>query len=163
MIKRIIVEGADQQGKSTLCKILADRLGWEVKHFGKPSEDFNFIADYIVPEYTISDRNFLSEIVYSMVKNVKSRAQFMLLDNIFKNKETLLIVMDREDYFVFDSSRHEDYTYKAIVQAIELYRKVYRQISFEKIMINPNEGSFLSNVEHIITKITQANEDIQEP
>lgn len=155
MIKRIIVEGADQQGKTTLCRILSDRLGWEVKHFGKPANDFNFIADYVIPENTISDRNFLSEVIYSRINNSKCRAQFMLLNNIFKNNDTLLILCDREGYFVFDTKRYEDYSYEAIQMAINLYRQTYELVSFDKLIVNPNHDNFAGTVEHIIAQINE--------
>ena len=42
----IIIEGAEQQGKSTFCKKLVDRLGLEVVHFGPPTKDFDFFGGY---------------------------------------------------------------------------------------------------------------------
>jgi thymidylate kinase len=139
MIERIIVEGADQQGKSTLCKLLAEQLGWKVKHYGKPSPDFDYVRDYLVPPKTICDRSFPSEIVYSRVNDVKSRCSINLLSNIMRHQNCLLIILDRNSDFVFDSSRHEDYTESQITRALVLYRALFKQIDMQKVIINPND------------------------
>lgn len=157
MIKRIIVEGADQQGKTTLCRLLAKSLDWRIKHFGKPHDDFNFIADYIIPENTISDRNFLSEVVYSTINERQSRAQLNLLANIFRNKGTLLILVDRGEDFKFDDSRHEDYSEVQIREAVRMYRLVYDLAYMDKIILNPCDENFEKDVEDLILRI---NEDI---
>lgn len=157
MIKRIIIEGADQQGKSTLCKILQKELNWDVVHFGKPSEDFDFIKGYMIPENTISDRNFMSEIVYSKVVGRQSRAAMTLLSNVFKHNDTLLILLDRENDFIFDESRKEDYNKFEIMDAILIYREEFKKLNMEKMKLNPNSPDYLTKVQSIIDLI---NEDI---
>lgn len=148
MIKRIIIEGADQQGKTTLCNLLQEKLGWCVMHFGKPYEGFDFIADYALLEDTISDRNFLSEVVYSRVQGRISRAQPTLLCNLFK--DTLLILLDREDDFVFDGSRSEAYSQEDIEKAIGFYRDEFMKLKMEKMRLNPNCPDYQIHVQSII-------------
>jgi thymidylate kinase len=153
MIKRIIIEGADQQGKSTLCALLHEKLGWNIVHYGKPKEGFNYILDYLLPENTISDRNFLSEVVYSKVKNRLSKARPMLLSNLFTRDKTLLILLDREHDFIFDNTRHEEYSYRNIQKAISIYRDVYNNVNMDKVKLNPNSCLYDSQVQSIIDKI----------
>jgi thymidylate kinase len=150
MIKRIIIEGADQQGKSTLCNLLHKELGWDIKYFGKPFDGFNFVEDYMLNNYTISDRNFLSEVVYSKIRGEKSRAQATLLCNIFKQSGTLLVLLDRGDDYVFDDSRHEDFTQHDIHKAIKIYREEFPKLDMEKMVLNPNCQDFSIHVQSII-------------
>lgn len=147
---RIIVEGADQQGKSTLCKILAEKLGWDIIHYGKPDEDFNFIDDYIIPDMTISDRNFLSEVVYSKVNGRKSRTSTTLMSNIFRSNGALLILLDREESFKFDYTRPEEYSDEKVNQAIQYYREEFKHVNMEKMRLNPNSEDFDIHVKAII-------------
>jgi nicotinamide riboside kinase len=158
MIRRIIVEGADQQGKSTLCKLLSEELGWKVIHYGKPNADFDFTTGYKLPENTISDRNFLSEIVYSKVVDRIPRAAMMLQCNIHKHDDTLLILLDREEHFKFDSNRSEDYDQGQILKAIGLYRKEFGRLNMEKMKLNPNSENYSQVINLILNSI---NEDTQ--
>jgi thymidylate kinase len=160
MIKRIIVEGADQQGKTTLVNYLSEKLKWNIIHFRKPAENFDFVSGYMIPEKTISDRNFLSEIVYSQVCERKSRASMELLSNVFRTRDTLLIVLDREDSFIFDKSRKEDYVESDIYFAIDLYKKEFKKVNMEKMILNPNCEDFEKHVQAIIDLASY--EDTQE-
>lgn len=157
MIKRIIIEGADQQGKTTLCNLLQEKLGWDVMHFGKPFEGFDFIKDYKLPEHTISDRNFLSEVVYSRVNNKKSRAASILLCNMFKRDDTLLILLDRDKDYVFDGSREEAYDEASIKLAIYYYREEFNKLTLNKVRLNPNGANYDLHIQSIINS---ANDNI---
>lgn len=121
--KAIIVEGADQQGKSTLCAALSQKLGWSIQHFGKPGNDFDFKDDYLLKPGTISDRNFISEMVYSKVNGEPSRIEDLqyLISN-FKD-DVLIVYVDRFDSFEFDD-RPEQYTEAQIIEAREHYRDI---------------------------------------
>lgn len=150
MIKRIIIEGADQQGKTTLCNQLAKQLEWDVIHYRKPDESFNFTSGYKLPIYTISDRNFLSEIVYSKITDRPSRASMELQSNVHRHDETLLIMLDREDDFKFDSNRHEDYNLNQIIKARLVYRDEFKKLNMEKMKLNPNSPHYFEQVQSII-------------
>lgn len=137
MITKIIVEGADQQGKSTLCKFLAEQLGYSVVHFGKPEKGFDFGEDYAIQEKTISDRNFLSERVYSRIRQEKSKVNMPVVKSIFST-DTLVILVDRGENFVFDDSRPEMYSETQIRKAMRFYRDEYDMLRMNKIHFNPN-------------------------
>lgn len=140
MFTRVIVEGADQQGKSTLCKILSEKLGWEVIHYGKPHKDFNFFADYLTAANTISDRNYLSEVVYSRIDGRGSRVIHQhALEAQMKHVRTLMILVDRGTSFVFDKTRHEDYSDIDIAKAITIYREEFKKVNLVKVILNPNQ------------------------
>lgn len=71
-----IIEGPDLSGKSTMVKKLNKDNKYEVIHFDKPNNSFDFQNHYLEvlnKENVILDRYFFSEIVYSKVFNRKCR------------------------------------------------------------------------------------------
>lgn len=157
MYKRIIIEGADQQGKSTLCQMLAMRLGWKVIHFNMPNSKFDFFNGYFVGENTICDRSFLSEIVYSKIRGAIPRVQSFHICNRLSKENTLIILMDREDSFVFDNYRKEEYSEEAIKKAIDLYKSEFTKLPMEKLHLNPNSDDYTTRVENLIKLIKDGN------
>lgn len=150
-IKSIIVEGADQQGKSFIAKFLSERLDWNVVHYGMPPPDFDFYRDYILHDHTISDRNYLSEVVYSKIRKQKCRIMnHIAIEREMKN--TLLILADRRNSFVFDN-RDEEYNEKQIYEARELYRYEFRKLSMNKMLVNlsdrKSEQKLLKLIQHL--------------
>ena len=148
MVKRIIVEGADQQGKTEFCKLLQQQIGWKVVKFDKPKEDFNFIQDYITEEQTICDRNFLSEIVYSKIRGQECRIEDVdTLCAILNAKDTIVVVLDRGNDFIFDYSREEMYAEIQIRRAIIEYRAQFQKLKhIRKFKINPNDSNSLKSI-----------------
>lgn len=137
MISKIIVEGADQQGKTTLCNFLAKELGWNIVHYAKPEKNFDFGYGYAIPDSTISDRNFISERVYSRIRQEKSKVEMQAIKDIF-GVDTLVIIVDRGDSFIFDDSRPEMYSEVQIKKAMRFYRDEYDMLKMNKIYFNPN-------------------------
>lgn len=153
-IRRIIIEGADQQGKSTLTKYLAEKLNWNITHFGKPTEEFSFFTDYIVPEHTISDRNFMSEIIYSRIRKQNCRINNLeLLQQTLHEYGTILIMLSRGENFQFDGDRHEEYTQFQIYQAMAFYKEEFDNIIMQKYFINPNSSMSESTIDLLVELI----------
>ena len=73
MIGGLILEGADQQGKSVLSKKVQEKVNMPIVHFSAPDENTNFETEYIkdIAKYDeqpiIFDRSYVSEIVYGEV------------------------------------------------------------------------------------------------
>ena len=71
-IKNIVVEGCDGTGKTTLCKKLAERYGWDVVHVtSKDPNDFDFYKQTLRKANVVYDRHFLGELIYPRVYNRK--------------------------------------------------------------------------------------------
>ena len=67
-IKNIIVEGCDGTGKTTLCKRLAERYGFDVVHVtSKDPNDFDFYRQTMRKSNVVYDRHFLGELIYPEV------------------------------------------------------------------------------------------------
>lgn len=65
---KIILEGADGTGKTTLAKILADKYGLDVCHCTQHDPaDFNFYKETMRKENTVWDRHTIGELIYPIV------------------------------------------------------------------------------------------------
>lgn len=65
---RIILEGADGTGKTTLAKILADKYGLEIQHCtADDPKDFYFYKESLRKENIIWDRHTIGELIYPIV------------------------------------------------------------------------------------------------
>ena len=158
MIKRIIVEGADQQGKTEFCNLLKKELGWQIVKFNKPEPNFDFFNGYLIPEHSISDRNFLSEVVYSQVRGDTCKiADIKELVDELNSLDTIIILMDRESNYVFDNTRYEDYTQWEILRARNFYRDCFNSLkNIRKFKVNPHSPGAIKSIIHSI-KTNYAN------
>lgn len=70
--KRIIIEGCDGTGKTTLCKLLADKYGLDIVHItSKDPNDFDFYKQTMRKSNVVYDRHFLGEMIYPKIYNRK--------------------------------------------------------------------------------------------
>lgn len=65
---KIILEGADGTGKTTLAKILSNKYGMEIAHCTQhDAADYNFYRQTLRKENVIWDRHTLGELIYPKV------------------------------------------------------------------------------------------------
>ena len=70
--KRIIIEGCDGTGKTTLCKQLAQKYDFDIVHItSKDPNDFDFYKQTMRKSNVVYDRHFLGEMIYPKVYNRK--------------------------------------------------------------------------------------------
>ena len=151
-IKNIIVEGADQSGKSLFVGHLAHNLGWSVRHYGPPPKGFDFFDDYLPDdgENMISDRNYLSELAYSKVNYKKHRIKNLdSLENKFKDLSTIIIVLVSTRKL---ETRDEKYSKKEIRRVRKIYGEIYHKIKLEKYYLNLDDEKDLLIIEKIIKR-----------
>lgn len=103
---KIIVDGPDRIGKTTLINFLAgfncpDKAN--VLHYGIPSEEFNFDSNYRIHFESsvnqIFDRNFISEMVYSAVLGRECRIKDVdgLIKSLIDNNVLVIIMVAAND------------------------------------------------------------------
>jgi thymidylate kinase len=97
----IMIEGCDRTGKTTLAKMLAEKLGGQVIHTSKPQTD-NPYVEYLeklasLPRHKILifDRFYLGEYVYSILWRGGckiSSEQFKKLDHVAANLHKAVVI-----------------------------------------------------------------------
>lgn len=80
-VKNIVIEGCDGTGKTTLCKKLAEKYGWDTVHVtSKDPNDFDFYKQTLRKTNVIYDRHFLGEMIYPKIYNRKGNLSNYDLD-----------------------------------------------------------------------------------
>lgn len=139
----IIVEGAEQQGKTTFCKKLQERLGIEVIHYGPASKDYDYFNGYFVDIDQrggpfIFDRSYISELSYG---KVFSRNNITLeiknkIERKFSDLGYFMILLELNRPWI---SREETVTKEQNEKVKLAYREVYSDLNIDKFVIKPNE------------------------
>ena len=167
IVPGILIEGADQSFKSSICQKLSIKLNLPVIHHGKTSdkvaEEYDYLNGYFQEieenpgKSFIYDRSYLSEITYGSVIRGFSRISPELqkqIEDRFHSLGYFLVLLDRPDNSG-DWIQRPEYIKQEQNQAIkEKYREVYETVSLDKMKINPEEENV---VERIIEKWTNLN------
>lgn len=105
----IILEGCDKCGKSTLAKVLSEKTGYPIVHFGAPKdrkecdEMFDMYRDYLgTHDDVILDRSWYSDLVYGPIfrgRPSMNNAQVAMLERIVSRKGCVL-------YHCYDSAEN---------------------------------------------------------
>lgn len=87
---RIIIEGCDGTGKTSVAKILAEKYGCDLVHMtGDDPKDRDFYFQSIRKENVVYDRNVIGEMVYPYVFNRNPQLQHSDCIDILKGAHTL--------------------------------------------------------------------------
>ena len=160
----IIIDGAEQQGKSTLCKKLASILNYPVVHFPPPPDDFDFFDDYFkaineCKSPIIFDRSYTSELVYGSYfdrchididRQFDIESKFLGLGYMFVLSELNIPWIDREETVNKQQNK----------EIKKLYREVYNTISLPKIVVTPDHRG-VKQILDLHTKIKNGVNDEQ--
>lgn len=139
-INGFVVEGADQQGKTTVVDKFV-KTGRTSYKFGVPDEHFDFSEDYKTPfknGFTVYDRSFVSEIVYSSVMNRLVRVIDKTdLEKFFSTNRFVFLFLERKNYNWSD--REEEYTKDLNSLFIDRYREEFTRLHCEKYFLDPED------------------------
>lgn len=140
----IIVEGAEQQGKSTICRLLNERLNIPIihmnKNYGFINGKFDYIESYFVDikdnKQVIFDRHYLSEIVYGKYFNRNNITDIMRKEIELKlnNLGYMIVLLSRPGYKWID--RDEMIDKQQNDEIIELYNQEIVKCQTEYLIIN---------------------------
>ena len=127
---KIIIEGADGTGKTTLAKILADKYGLEICHCTQHDPaDFYFYRETLRKENVIWDRHTIGELIYPLIFDRKAK------------------ITDVEAKAVIDIAKSEDVKIFVLTAPIEtIYKRLRAREKDEhpKILANVSliDGAF---------------------
>ena len=152
-VKGYIIEGADQQGKTTVVNMFVKEGSLPSYKFGVPDSDFDFFEDYIEPfknGHRVYDRSFVSEIVYSSVipcrKCRVSRSEELV--DYFRKEKFVFIFLERSNHIWIDREEEFDRSYS---QRLKFeYRKVFERIKCEKYFLDPENEFDRSLIDNFV-------------
>lgn len=145
----IIVEGAEQQGKSTFCDKLAKRLGVEIIHmhkgYGFVDGKFDYLTGYFYdidrrPGPFIYDRSYVSELAYGKVFQRNNITPDILqgIETRFHDLGYFLVLLELNLPWI---DRDEMVTREQNEKVKAAYREVFPQLKIDKFLINPTDDA----------------------
>lgn len=168
----IILEGADLVGKTTLANELSLRLNipqtgiWIDLNDPKPavisvSRTLKMIIHTLHPDI-IFDRSFMSEWVYSKIRNREDGYINSLINEWEQIKDLYLVILYANDNILknrFAIRGDNHFLIDDILKANGLYQDFYKQVNkqFKSILIDVSNLNTKQLVELIINTLTQNN------
>lgn len=145
---KIIIEGCDGTGKTTLAKKLARKYKCDVIHMtNKDPKDFSFYSQSLRKTNAIYDRNFLSELIYPKVFNRYSTAitndEFKLLLKRAIDNEVLIVILTASSIDILNRLKKRANEPKEILKRYKWIDKQYRKIA-KKYCIPIFDTTFLT-------------------
>jgi hypothetical protein len=143
----IIVEGAEQQGKSTFCDKLSKRLDVEIIHmhkgYGFVDGKFDYLTGYFYdidrrPGPFIYDRSYVSELAYGNVFQRNNITPEILrgIESRFQDLGYFLVLLELNLPWI---DRAETVTKEQNEKVKIAYREVFPRLKIDKFMINPTD------------------------
>lgn len=100
---KIIIEGCDGVGKSSVAEILAERLGLDVVHFtGDDPKNFNFYYQTALKENVVYDRHTIGELVYPKVFGRKPQINMSEAQTVINESGAHFFVLTADLYEICD-------------------------------------------------------------
>lgn len=131
---KIIIEGCDGTGKTTLAKKLARKYKCDVIHMtNKDPKDFNFYSQSLRKTKAIYDRNFLSEMIYPKVFKRNGSAiteqEFKLLLKQARDEDILIVILTASRYDILTRLKERTNEPEEILKKYVWIDKQYRKIA----------------------------------
>ncbi len=146
IIRRIIVEGPDRSGKSTLVKALKDILGWDSKYLGHKNvkdQYQRYLEEYALNDRVVFDRSHVSEIVYSKLwdRPLISKDDVKILDYISSRNGLIIFALPPLEVVLerHNNTEGQKISVDDLVRSYDLFREiknnywaqVYTETTFE--------------------------------
>ena len=130
---KIIIEGCDGTGKTTLAKTLAEMYQLDVVHMtNRDSNTFNFYREALGKEDVVWDRNLIGEIVYPKVFNRQSNIDEIDLEFLIKRAKAsgvifLILTTDMEEIKRRIIERGGEY--ESVIENLEFINTTFCEIA----------------------------------
>jgi cytidylate kinase len=162
MVSAIIIDGAEQQGKSTFVKNLSKELNIKnIFHFGIPDKNFNFIESYFnnfIPNETIiCDRHYMSELCYGKLKNRNNINNQLIteLENRLNKLNIIYVIVEMNKQWI----NRKEYINESENETIKQYFRYFFNKSNlkNKLFLNPLDSSSLNIISQKYKELLNEN------
>lgn len=121
-MKKILIEGPDCSGKSTLVDRLKNSLVWDAKHLHHQAGDqfSRYLREYALADKLIFDRGHISEMVYGQLwrgGRPFNKKEYQILNDLIKEKFILVYVCSKIDVL---EKRYQERNYAQQIKLSEL-------------------------------------------
>ncbi len=153
---RIIVEGADGTGKTTVVNHLAKKFNCDIIHMtawgSRKLEDY---VDKLRLDNIVSDRSFLSEMVYKAAFGLRPQISFTALDNLMEMADDggwKIIILTAPSEELKRRLRERGDEDDNIIQNINLINNLYQihGTHYGIPIIDTSEDDYMDEVEEVI-------------
>ena len=131
---KIVIEGCDGTGKTSVAKILAEKYGCDIVHMtGNDPRDYQFYYQSLRKEQVVYDRNVLGEFVYPYVFGRQKEVRYGKLNRLMyfcRNNGVYFFVLtaNRETCKLRLIEKDEDIR---IIRNIDYILAKFRALAFE--------------------------------
>lgn len=145
---RIIIEGADGTGKTTLAKQLAEKYNLDVIHMtNRDSNTFGFYKESIGKQDVVWDRNMIGEVIYPSIFGRKANIDdddLLYLIHKARNAGVIFLILTCDDRVIRKRLAQRGNEYDFIVSNIGIINKAFCDIAsaFRLPLIDTSKVSF---------------------
>lgn len=161
---KIVIEGPNNVGKSTLIEELRKYLNWEVEHVtSNCPNDYKFYDDLLsYEEPLIFDRLYLGEKVYPFIYERECKLSNDEFEKLYKNhkEHTLIVILDADFDFIIvaNVSKGEKFNYKEVWKEKKGFYEIFKFCKNFTNVIRLKNHIGESNTQYICKKILEAIE-----
>jgi broad-specificity NMP kinase len=145
---KIIIEGSDGTGKTTLCKKLVEKYNLEYRHVTKDDPNtFKFYADTMRDDNVIYDRHLVGEMIYPEVFKRKAnfrKKEFGKLLDIAKDEKVVIIVLYSSYITLYKRLKEKGGEYKEVMDKLSFINQEFITIAvkYDLHLINTEATPF---------------------
>jgi len=156
MLNGIVIEGAENTGKTTLCTKLMSKIRIPYLHMSRESGfkkgKFDYVNGYLdkVKEHNkgcIFDRYYVSELVYGRVRGIENITKDMQeqIESFLRERRYFVVLLDTER-IPWDGKRLHSISYEVNICIKELFREVFETLNIDKMILDPVNNDSLNKV-----------------
>lgn len=174
----LIVEGADNIGKTTLCRVLVDKINaessraWTYSHATKFPHNFDFCNDYVslIRRRAVQDRFHLSELAYNKTPRLTDDKLAIVQANLLLNGAYVVVLTatderiahnwkDEREMFSISEARRANNVFRSLATD-PLHRNVIVDFHWRLESFDDYPTANVSTIMKIIGKYKQRQEFI---
>lgn len=130
---KVVIEGCDGTGKTTLARRLAEYYGVDLCHVtNRDSNTFDFYRELIGKEDIIWDRNVIGEMIYPKVFNRKGNLDYIDFDYLINRSReagTKYIILTASDDVIKNRLNTRGEPHKCVIDNIKFINGTFKNIA----------------------------------